>query len=143
MYKAKRRSVEGAPLGVEWFLARKRLGFEAEEVLLMDLVGEAEFGFDLFEGSGVCFDDVVNEVAFGQFFAAVGELAFPEVVDLLEASAFEFHIAADFTDDGIDSVFFAAGVENDEAFILALHFRSRVEVSCPFGAGGWVCFQKD
>ena len=97
---------------------------EALVVLLVDVGVEIELDFEGVDLGGLGLDVVGDVVAFGQLFAAVGESLFAEVVDLVEGDAFEFHLAAEFGDEGVDGVVLAFGVEDDETFVFALHVDS-------------------
>ena len=78
-------------------------------------------------------DEMVGDViAIAESLAAVGELAFADAVDLLELGAFGFDFTAEVADEGIDRIFFASGVEDDEAFVIT--FLGILV--------GWVCVRK-
>ena len=93
----------------------------AQVLLLVNVLVEAELGAHRVEGGVVGLDLEVDEVAALDVAGAVGELAFAEVVDLLELGAGELHFTAEAADELFDGFFLALHVEDDHGIILALH----------------------
>lgn len=109
------------------------LDVDALVILLINVFVQDELTADGIEGCAVGFDLEVHEVTAGHVTWAEGELAFAEVVDLLEFGARLFEVTADACDELFDGFFFALHVEDNHGFVFAFHLDVEVwfrEIRC-------------
>ena len=120
-YKQKPRPADMRDRGLKKTTAMRGLGAALQVVLLINIFVQTQLGAQGVQSGGGAVELDVHEVAGFNVTGIEGELAFAEVVDLLELESGAFHLTANGADEGVDGFFLAFGVEHDECLVFAIH----------------------
>ena len=98
----------------------------SEDLIMLDvhLVIQRERTPDLLHRRGLCLEEVVHVESALNLVRGVGKVLAAETVDLLELAALSFDRCTHTADHLIEALFFANGVENDDAFVFPFHIGS-------------------
>ncbi len=100
--------------------ASQKLG-NADEVLKVHFLVEAQSALDFSDGIGRTLEGVIHVVAGGEVACVVGEFATTELGDFLDFCSFCLELAGNCSNEFVDTAFDGFGIKNNQTLVFAAH----------------------